>query len=123
MCPRTRHRFAITARAVDPIDVGGRSYSADEIGALTGEARVRNWAPYFGLGWGNAVGKGKRFRVVFDVGVAPQGRPTVTLSTSANAPSTAALNESLALEARDLEGALASWRLFPVLSLSVSRRF
>jgi hypothetical protein len=120
---RTRHGFAIRARDAATYELGGVSYTRAEAGTLDGEATVRQWAPYFGVGWGNAVGKGKRYRMVFDLGLAPQGRPSVRLKADGTAAATAAFRESLARETADVSERLRSWSVYPVFTLSVSRRF
>jgi hypothetical protein len=120
---RTRHRFTIAAKPADAFLVGGTHYPASDVGHLGGQARVRQWAPYFGVGWGNAVARAKRFGLVFDLGVAPQGLPAVSLSADGPRAGDAAFRESLSLEARDVAARLRAWRVFPVVALSLSRRF
>jgi hypothetical protein len=120
---RTRNRFTLEAKEADAIDVGGQLYAKDQLTSLTGTASVRHFAPYFGLGWGNAVGPNKRFGVVFDIGVAPQGRPEVTLTGEGPAIGDAAFANRLADERRAVSDRLKSWSLYPVVSFSVSRRF
>jgi len=120
---RTRHRFTLAAQPAAELDLGGRRYAASEVGALAGTAAVRQWLPYVGLGWGNPLGRGKRFGLVLDLGVAPQGRPAVALSASGPAAEAAGFADRLGQEAQDVERRLAGWRLFPVVSLGISRRF
>jgi hypothetical protein len=119
----TRHAFDMEAQSADSYDVGGISYPADQVGRLSGDASVRPVAPYFGLGWGNAFGKAKRISFAVDVGVAPQGVPSVNLTASGPIAADPAFQQSLALEEADLQGQLEAWKLFPVISFTISRRF
>ncbi len=119
----TRHGFDIEAPSADGYEIGGITYPADQVGTLSGEASVRRLVPYFGLGWGNAFAKQKRISVAFDVGVAPQGAPSVDLFASGPLAADPAFQENLAREATDLQDQLRSWRIFPVVSFTISRRF
>jgi hypothetical protein len=120
---RTRHRFTLLDTGGDSLEIGGDVYSRDEAGRLTGDGRVRQWAPYAGLGWGNALGRGKRWGVVFDLGFALQGRPRISLTASGPAAGTPEFRASLDREAGDVAGRLEGWRTFPVVAVSLSRRF
>jgi len=119
----TRHGFDIEAKPADSYQIGGVTYPGDQVGTLSGQASVRRLIPYFGLGWGNAFAKEKRISVAFDVGVAPQGTPSVTLSASGPLAADPAFQEDLLREAADVQDRLDSWRIFPVVSFTISRRF
>ena len=84
---------------------------------------MNRWAPYFGVGWGNAVGRSKRYRIAIDLGIAAQGRPAVSLGGNGPAISDDGFAKRLDAESLEVADRLKSWAAFPVLSIGVSRRF
>lgn len=59
-----------------PIEVGGRTYQASDVGTLVNEVDFNTTVPYVGIGWGNAAAS--RFVIAVEVGVMFQGSPQVT---------------------------------------------
>lgn len=78
-----RSTIRVDARPVAPIVINDQSYTPDEIGTLTGTAKLgRQWAPYAGIGFGNPGTSAGRVSFVFDLGVIFQGQPHLTLAAS-----------------------------------------
>ena len=71
-----------TAKPAVEFNIGDIVYPAIQVGTLTGEMSFRKFAPYLGVGWGNAVGEDKKFGIVVDLGIVFQGSPDVNLSAS-----------------------------------------
>jgi hypothetical protein len=70
------NEFTLTGMSAGPHTVGGRTYSAEEIGELSGTVQMGSQiAPYAGIGFGNPVGLGKRLGLTMDIGVMFQGPP------------------------------------------------
>jgi hypothetical protein len=65
----------LVARLNEDIEIGGRTYTPDEVGSLVGTVDFRKTAPYLGLGF---AGRG-RVSIVFDLGVGMTGTPRVDL--------------------------------------------
>jgi hypothetical protein len=106
--------------------VGGVSYTGAEVGTLRLSARFeRKLVPYVGLGFGNAVGDGKRLRLSLDVGVAFQGAPRVDLTTTGPISSDAEFQVDLAREKAELEDELRDprYKYYPVVALGLAYRF
>lgn len=105
--------------------VNGNTYSASQAGDINGRIDFRNFAPYLGIGWGNAVAKDANWGFTADVGVMFQGSPNSSL-TSSNCTAGAAACASLA---RDLEAENQSlrdkidYRYWPVIRIGVYRKF
>lgn len=109
--------------------LNGQSYPAGAVGSLNGEVRWRPWAPYLGIGWGNAVTDNRAWALSGDLGVSFQGAPRVGLTGTcgANAASVAGgctgLQTSVAAEQRALAEKVDHYKYFPVVRVSLSRQF
>jgi hypothetical protein len=111
-------------------DIGGVQVPAGLVGTLDGQIKFDPVVPYLGLGWGNAVGPGRRVRFAADIGAMFQGKGTVTLtpripagSPLNNPTARAALQILLDREERDIEDDVADYTVYPVVSIGVSYRF
>jgi len=111
-------------------DIGGVQVPAALVGTLDGQIKFDPVVPYVGLGWGNAVGPGRRVRFAADIGAMFQGKGTVTLtpripagSPLNNPTARAALQVLLDREERDIEKDVADYTVYPVVSIGVSYRF
>lgn len=105
------------------ITVGGTNYA----GPVSLNANVDwedEWAPYFGIGYGNAADDNLldlpiAVGLSLDVGVFYQGSPDVTLTESTGTVSAA----DLAAEAAQIEDDLGDFEFYPVVTLGVHIRF
>jgi hypothetical protein len=114
-----KNALQLTATPTSNQQIGGTTYTPAQIGTLSGEATFKKNVPYFGLGWGNAVGKGSPIGVNFELGVVKQGKADVTLRSSSGLVSQADLDR----EAQDAEEDLSDFDTYPVISLGLSYRF
>jgi hypothetical protein len=111
-------------------DLGGVPVPASQVGTLDGQIKFDPVVPYVGLGWGNAVGPGRRLRFAADLGAMFQGKGKVTLTpqipagSPLNSPvARAALQVLLDREEADIEKDVANYTVYPVVSIGVSYRF
>lgn len=104
-------------------NIGNTDYPATEVGTLKGNIDFDDFAPYVGIGWGNAVGKNKRLSLVADLGVMFQGTPHASLSADGDLASVPAFQADLAREEQELQDAIDEFKYFPVVSVGVSYRF
>jgi hypothetical protein len=111
-------------------EIGDVLVPAALLGSLRGDVEWDPVAPYAGIGFGNPLAPGRRWRLGLDLGVVFQGEPDVTLtpiipagSPLANPVARALLDIELAKEERDLEDEAADYDLYPVVVLGVSYRF
>lgn len=98
------------------ITIGDTTYPAGT--TLNGDASFNRGSPYLGVGWGNLVGKNKKFSVSFDLGIVYQGAPDVTLSSSAGVS-----QSDLDKERDQLKSDLDDLRNYPVIVLSLGYQF
>ena len=98
--------------------INGVTYTAAQVGTLTGKLTFNKTAPYLGLGWGNRPGS--KFGLSADLGVLYQGSPKLTLTATGAA---AGLSSDLEQERKKAESDLADFKWYPVLSLGLYFRF
>jgi hypothetical protein len=80
-------------------------------------------APYIGIGWGNPVGRGRRWGFYSDMGVAFADSPDVVLRSNGTLAGDPTFQTDLAKEAKDIKDDLDSLEIYPVLSIGLYIRF
>lgn len=101
-------------------NINGVSYTAAQVGSLTGKLTFNTTAPYLGIGWGNRPNS--RMGLSADVGVLYQGSPKLALSAT-GALSDATLASNLEQERKSAEADLSDFKWYPVISLGMYFRF
>jgi hypothetical protein len=94
--------------------INGVTYTAAQVGTLTGTLTFNKTAPYLGLGWGNRPGS--KLGLSADIGALYQGSPKLSLSATG---SVAGLSSNLEQERKSAEEDLGS---FNMVSGIVARR-
>jgi hypothetical protein len=99
-------------------------YSSDKIGRVDGSIEFNTFAPYLGIGWGNAVGS-SGWHFAADLGVMFQGSPksSITATTTLIGAEKAALENDILQEQNNLNNDLSGYEYYPVVSLGLSYRF
>jgi hypothetical protein len=121
------NKVDVTAQATGgTFTLGGTTYSAADVGTLTGTVKSGNSAaPYLGIGYGRVAGAGVNFYA--DLGVMFQGTPKASLTATCGPATPAALcsqiQASTALEAVDLQDSIKNFKYFPVASIGVTIGF
>jgi hypothetical protein len=124
------NKLSLTAKpsAGSTYTIGNNTYTAAQVGSLTGEMSFSKSAPYLGIGWGNPVESGKGWGFVADLGVLYQGAPHVSLSSNCgSAIAGTALCTQLATDTATQQSKLSSdlnsFRWYPVFSIGASYQF
>ncbi len=107
----------------DGITIGSNTYTADQVGKLTGKVDFNKIAPYAGIGWGNPLGKNGRWSLSCDVGVVFQGKARVDMFASGPIASDPNFQADLEREKRNLKERLEDYRYYPVIALGINYRF
>lgn len=102
--------------------LGDNTYTAEQLGVLDGHIDFNAICPYLGLGWGEAIGSGRRWSFLFEAGVVFQGGPRVSLD-STNPQNIDELAADLAQEEERLGENLGWLEFLPLISLGLSYRF
>jgi hypothetical protein len=114
------NELTISANLNEPVEIGDHEYRLSDV---HGKISFDNFAPYFGIGLGNAV-SGGRWHVAFDLGVLLQGSPRVELSaTAANPLVQPLLDVDVEKQRKDFEDDLKAFDIYPVLALGISYTF
>lgn len=113
----------LTAEPTTPVEIGGATFTPQQVGKLTGEASLSQVSPFVGLGFDNTfTGRGRvGFRAL--VGVAIGESPDVTLNSQGGTLSNnASFRQRLDVEAERIEEE-AEYSLYPVAQLGLTWRF
>lgn len=119
-----RNEFTGTAALANSYTIGGRTYTSDEVGTLTGRVFFdKDNVPYLGLGWSKNPGEsGLGFS--FDIGVVLQGEPTATLTAEGGTlVSDPQFQDDLEREEQALQEDMDEFDTYPVASIGISYRF
>jgi hypothetical protein len=111
-------------------DIGGVPVPAALVGTLSGRIDFDPVVPYLGIGWGNAVGPGRKVGFFLDAGAMFQGKGKVKLTPNIppgsplnNPTARAALGILLQREENDIENDVADYTVYPVVAIGVTYRF
>ncbi len=100
------------------VDIGENTFTAADVGTLTGAIGTNNVSPYVGIGVGRVAGSG--FGFLLDLGVAFQGPPSVVLAADGPIASDPAFQADLEAERQDIEDDVGIFRYYPVITLGFS---
>jgi len=101
------------------IGLGGSGFGSATVNANVGWSK--DFAPYLGIGWGNAADTDSTFPIGFslDIGAFYQGSPDVILTESTGTVSAA----DIAAEAAQIESDLSDFKFFPVITVGIHISF
>jgi hypothetical protein len=109
----------VGSSATQNVEINGVNYGT--VG-LDAKLDFDSTAPYFGIGWGNAVAADKGWGFNVDLGVMYQGSGSVTLT--ATGPDAGSVpQDELAAEERDFEDDIKGYKYYPVFSFGASYKF
>ncbi|MEI8032528.1 MAG: hypothetical protein WCH05_04190 [Chlorobiaceae bacterium] len=103
--------------------IGNTTYPAADIGTLAGTVTFKHYAPFAGIGWGNAVGSKSSLSFAFDLGVIFQGSPDVALAANGVVASDPLFKADLAREISSVKSKISDIKYYPVLSLGLAYKF
>jgi hypothetical protein len=103
--------------------VGDNVYTPAQVGTLSGRVEIKGAAPYIGIGWGNLIGRGRRWGFYSDFGVAFADTPDVVLRSTGTSAGDPAFQADLAKEERDIRNDLDDLEIYPVISVGLFFRF
>jgi hypothetical protein len=117
------NRLDVDGRAQESEEVGGHVYTPEQIGTLSGDATFDEFAPYVGIGFGNAVADDVDLSFSFDLGLVFQGTPDVKLRSDGTAAGNPVFAADLQDEEDDLQDDADKFKVYPVLSFGISYCF
>jgi len=114
------------ANALGQFKLNNNSYTAADVGVLSGHIDYRKAAPYLGIGWGNALAQSSRWNLNADLGAFYQGNANVKL-TSIGCTTSQTVCQTLASDVAAVRESfgedLNKFKVYPVLRASLSYRF
>lgn len=108
----------VGAPAEATVEIGGETYTTTEVGEVRGEVGFGSFAPYAGIGWGNA--SSSLVAISIDVGIVFQGAPEVELSATGPIAENELFREELIQEQENLAESIENFKFYPVVSLGLS---
>lgn len=109
------------------VEIGDLLVPAEFVDRAEADLAFDDFAPYVGIGWGNAVGPDKRFGLSLDLGVLLQGAPEPNFqafASDAAPPGVQQLiDQEVAREEAEIRDDLDEFEFYPVLSLGLSYKF
>ena len=105
----------------DTFEIGGFSYSADEVGTLGATTQWDTSSPYVGAGFDFELFN--RLGLNFDFGVLLQGDPRVSLSSDGLLSDDPIFLDALEAERQELEDDLEALKAYPVVSMGINFNF
>lgn len=117
------NEISMIAKPTGTYTIGNQTYTAADVGTLTGKVDFESVAPYLGLGWGNPVGIGKRMSLNVDIGVLFTGSPVVALGANGALANDATFQTNLEREEQNLQEEYSDVELFPVAALGLTYQF
>jgi hypothetical protein len=117
------NRASLDGNLNDVQKIGDHEYTPEEIGTLTGSVDFRKFAPYIGIGFGNAVGPDTSWNFVFDLGIMFQGVPGISLTADGTMSGDPTFQADLAKEEANVQDEADKFQFYPVLSIGISYQF
>ncbi len=114
--------FDADAIIVDTIDVGGTTYTAADVGELSGELEFQPITPYIGMGWrwrNNKPG----LSIGVEAGLIFQGKGDIAITATGPIADTPGFQTDVLAEIDEIEDQLGIAKLFPVLEARLVYRF
>ena len=114
----------VSAKAKDQtVTINDREYTVSN---LSGKISLKNnFAPYFGIGIGNAINKSnRRLHFSLDIGVMYSGSPDISLTATASDPLLQAqLNQDIEEQKKKFKDEADNYKFYPVITFGISYAF
>ena len=119
---KNNNAISLYATPSDSTTIGGREYTPEQIGTITGTLDFEDVSPYAGIGFGHPFASGGPWSFVFDLGVVFQPYE-VTLTADGLAAESRAFQKDLKEEEEDVQDFFDQMEIYPVLSFGIAYRF
>lgn len=107
-----------------PVEIGGTIYSPSQVGTLSGTIKLQDLAPFVGVGWDDTFTRRSAWGFRALAGLAFSDTPEVALdSTGGSLSNSATLQDRLDDEAREIQGEVEGYGIFPVVQVGLNYRF
>ena len=118
------NEMELSGRSASSVHVGDHSYTADQVGTITGTLEFDSFSPYFGIGWSSVHPQEKGWGIALDLGVLFQGSPTLSsLQASGTAAGSSQFESDLEKEKLKIQDDLDSYKYYPAVSVMATYKF
>ena len=101
--------------------INGHTYTAQQVGSLSGKTHFNGAAPYVGIGWGDPM-DGGRLTFTANAGAIYEGAPNVSLNAAGAAANPRLASDVQAAQA-SVNNHLNAYRWWPVVGVGMMYRF
>ncbi|GLS01875.1 hypothetical protein GCM10007859_18930 [Brevundimonas denitrificans] len=116
--------IALAATPTGPVEIGGQTYSASQVGTLNGAVKLGDVAPFIGLGWDDTFYRSGRWGFRAVAGVAWSDAPEVALtSTGGSLSNDATFQARLRDESQRITEETEGYGLFPIIQVGLNYKF
>jgi len=103
--------------------INGQTFTASQVGTLSGHITFNSWAPYLGLGLNSLGGEDRGVGFEVGVGVFYQGSPSTALQANGPIAAVPGLGQAVLAEQQHLDDQWNSYKYYPVVNLGLVFRF
>ncbi|MEJ2705580.1 MAG: hypothetical protein P8Z79_24335 [Sedimentisphaerales bacterium] len=86
---------------------------------MSGRGDIKGEAPYIGIGWGNLIGRGRKWGFYSNFGVAFTDSPDVVLRANGTPAADPSFQADLAREAKGMAKGLDDFEVHPIISVGL----
>ncbi len=116
--------IALAATPTGPVEIGGQTYSASQVGTLNGAVKLGDVAPFIGLGWDDTFYRSGRWGFRAVAGVAWSDAPEVALtSTGGSLSNDPTFQARLRDESQRITEETEGYGLFPIIQVGLNYKF
>jgi len=114
----------LAAASGQTYQIGGQTYSAAQVGTLSGAVDLEDTAPFVGVGWDTTFQGDGNIGFKFIAGAMFTGSPQVNLtSTGGTLSNDANFQTQLATEEQNLQDDIDTYEVYPVIQAGLTLRF
>ncbi len=114
----------VTGAPSGTVQIGDHSYSAADVGTISGSLEFNKIVPYAGFGWSGGSTASGDWTISIDIGIMFQGAPSVSnLTASGLLGSSSAFSSDLDKERADIKDEMDSYQYYPVVALGLAYHF
>jgi hypothetical protein len=119
-----QRKVSLKATPAAPVNIGGQSFTPEQVGSLNGEVSLKTLAPFVGLGFDNTFTRNSRWGFRALAGVAWSDEPEVDLDASGGTLSNdPAFRARLAEERASIQSDVEDYGFYPVFQLGLNYKF
>lgn len=116
--------IGLNATPLAPVNIGGQTFTPAQVGTLTGQIKLKDAAPFAGLGFDNTFTRSSRWGFRALAGVAWSDEPEVGLeSTGGSLSNDPTFRARLAEERASIQSDVEDYGFYPVLQLGLNYKF